>query len=78
MELGRLGVWSIGIRQVAEPAVRAAAAAPVPLPEWRAIARKVLPAWPGHLWAGLAGESGRSTCARTVAPSADSQPCRPA
>lgn len=26
MELGRLGVWSIGIRQVADPAVRAAAA----------------------------------------------------
>lgn len=44
MELGRLGVWSIGIRQVAEPAVRAAAAELVPLPEWRAIAREVLPA----------------------------------
>ena len=26
MDLGTLGVWSIGIRQVADPAVRAAAA----------------------------------------------------
>jgi alkanesulfonate monooxygenase SsuD/methylene tetrahydromethanopterin reductase-like flavin-dependent oxidoreductase (luciferase family) len=146
MELGRLGVWSIGIRQVAEPAVPAAAgfeqleqvapgrfllglgvshapmvnhgapgryrrplqamadyldeltavprdrrvlaalglkmlggATPVPLPERRAIAREVLPAWPGHLWAGPAGQSGRSTTwARTVVPSADSQPRRPA